>query len=81
MLRFFRFHAWYGKPPLDGAGFEACARNAGTLGSLSGERVRKELLRTLEAPAPPDALEAMARGRRARSLAAGICRHGASARA
>lgn len=59
VLRFFRFHAWYGQPPLDGAGYQACARNASTLGSLSGERVRKELLRTLEAPGAADALEAM----------------------
>lgn len=59
VLRFFRFHAWYGRPPIDGTGFQACARNAGALGSLSGERVRKELLRTLEAPAAPDALDAM----------------------
>ena len=60
VLRFFRFQAWYGKPPLDGAGFEACRRNAASLGALSGERVAKELLRLLEAPAPADALEAMA---------------------
>jgi poly(A) polymerase len=59
VLRFFRFHAWYGRPPLDGPGYQACARNAASLGSLSGERVRKELLRTLEAAASPDALEAM----------------------
>ncbi len=59
VLRFFRFHAWYGAPPLDGAGFQACARNAGALGGLSGERVAKELLRLLEAPAPADAVEAM----------------------
>ena len=60
VLRFFRFHAWYGKPPLDRPGFEACRRNAGSLGALSGERVRKELLRTLEAPHSPDAAAAMA---------------------
>ncbi len=60
VLRFFRFYAWYGRPPLDGAGFDACRRNAGALGSLSGERVAKELLRLLEAPAPADALKAMA---------------------
>jgi poly(A) polymerase len=60
VLRFFRFHAWFGKPPLDSAGFEACRRNAGTLGSLSAERIAKELLRLLAAPAPADALEAMA---------------------
>jgi poly(A) polymerase len=59
VLRFFRFHAWHGAPPLDGAGFEACARNAGALGDLSGERVAKELLRLLAAPAPVDAVEAM----------------------
>lgn len=60
VLRFFRFHAWYGRLPLDGPSFEACRRNAGVLGGLSGERVAKELLRLLEAPAPADALQAMA---------------------
>jgi poly(A) polymerase len=60
VLRFFRFHAWYGQPPLDGAGFEACRRNAGAVRELSAERVRKELLRLLAAPAPADALAAMA---------------------
>jgi poly(A) polymerase len=59
VLRFFRFHAWYGRPPFDGPGFDACRRNAAALGGLSGERVRKELLRTLEAPRSPDAVEAM----------------------
>lgn len=61
VLRFFRFHAWYGRPPLDGSGFQACRRNAATLRSLSGERVAKELLRTLVAPgaAAADALDAM----------------------
>jgi poly(A) polymerase len=59
VLRFFRFHAWYGQPPVDAAGFDACRRNAGTLGALSAERVAKDLLRLLEAPAPSDALEAM----------------------
>jgi poly(A) polymerase len=60
VLRFFRFNAWYGRPPIDGAGFEACRRNAGAVRELSGERVAKELLRLLEAPAPADALAAMA---------------------
>jgi poly(A) polymerase len=60
VLRFFRFHAWYGASPLDGPSYEACARHAGTLGSLSGERVAKELLRLLTAPDPADAIEAMA---------------------
>jgi poly(A) polymerase len=63
VMRFFRFYAWYGKPPLDGAGFQACVRNASALGSLSAERVAKELLRLLAAPVsasgPADAIEAM----------------------
>ena len=59
ILRFFRFHAWYGRPPFDAAGFEACRRNAGSLRGLSAERVRKELLRLLEAPAPADTIAAM----------------------
>src|SRR3954471_20663691 len=59
VLRFFRFHAWYGRLPLDGPSYQACARNAAALGSLSGERVRKELLRTLQAPGAADALDAM----------------------
>jgi poly(A) polymerase len=60
VLRFFRFHAWYGAPPLDGPSYEACARHVGALGNLSGERVAKELLRLLGAADPADAIEAMA---------------------
>ena len=60
VLRFFRFHAWFGAPPLDEAGFAACRRHAVALASLSGERVSKELLRLLAAPQPTPALEAMA---------------------
>ena len=59
VMRFFRFHAWYGKAPFDAPSFEACVRNAGTLVDLSGERVAKELLRTLLAPAAADAMDAM----------------------
>jgi poly(A) polymerase len=60
VLRFFRFHAWHGRPPIDPTGFDACRRNAASVRGLSGERVRKELLRLLQAPAPADALQAMA---------------------
>jgi poly(A) polymerase len=67
MLRFFRFHAWYGRPPFDAAGFDAVRRNAATVRGLSGERVRKELLKTLKAPAAADAFDAM--------LAAGVLDH------
>jgi len=59
VLRFFRFHAWFGCPPIDGEGFAACRRNAATLGALSAERVARELLRLLAAPKPADSLDAM----------------------
>lgn len=59
VLRFFRFHAWYGRPPFDAQSFDACRRNAGSLRGLSGERVRKELLRLLAAPTSPDTVAAM----------------------
>lgn len=59
VLRFFRFHARYGRPPFDGPGFDACRRNAATVTGLSGERVRKELFRTLDAPGGADAFDAM----------------------
>jgi poly(A) polymerase len=59
VLRFFRFHAWYGKPPFDAASFDACRRNAGSLRGLSAERVSKELLRLLKAPDPADTIVAM----------------------
>ena len=39
VLRFFRFHARFGKPPFDGPSFDACRRNAATVSGLSGERV------------------------------------------
>ena len=80
VLRFFRFYAWFGKPPLDGPSFDACRRNAGALGALSGERVRKELLRLLAAPTPGRRAGRHGRSRRPRPLAAGICRQRPPAR-
>lgn len=60
ILRFFRFHAWYGRPPFDAEGFAACRAAADTLRHLSAERVRKELLKLLEADDPAATIEAMA---------------------
>ena len=59
-LRFFRFHAWYGQGAPDAAGLGACARAAGGLAGLSGERVAAELLRLLAAPRPSEVLAVMA---------------------
>ena len=50
ILRFFRFHAWYGEGALDAAGLHACIVARGGLEMLSRERVRMELLKLLLAP-------------------------------
>ena len=59
ILRFFRFHAYYGHGALDGAGLAACARLADRIPGLSGERVRDETLKLLGAPDPAPVWQAM----------------------
>ena len=59
ILRFFRFHAWYGRGALDGDGLAASERLAGMIGRLSGERIRVELFKTLAAPDPAPSWAAM----------------------
>jgi poly(A) polymerase len=62
ILRFFRFHAWYGDRAggLDPEGLAACAAAQHGLERLSRERVGHEMVRLLEAPDPAPALAAMA---------------------
>lgn len=60
LLRFFRFHAFYGQGDLDPEGLTAAAELAPGLTGLSGERVREELLRLLTAENPLPVLSAMA---------------------
>ncbi|MGE0254311.1 MAG: CCA tRNA nucleotidyltransferase [Alphaproteobacteria bacterium] len=59
LLRFFRFHAHYGRVPPDPEGLAACGRLAHLLPTLSAERVAKETLRLLAAPDPLPALRLM----------------------
>lgn len=59
ILRFFRFHAFYGLGEPDADGYAACVKLAHLLPNLSGERIRQELLRLLEADDPLPALERM----------------------
>jgi poly(A) polymerase len=61
ILRFFRFGAWYGRDWPDEAGLAACARLKDGLGTLSAERVGKELLKLLAAPDPWPAVSWMGR--------------------
>lgn len=63
ILRFFRFHARYGRPPVDHEALKACQMMADGLDGLSGERVREELLQILATDAAPDVLLLM-RGER-----------------
>ncbi len=54
LLRFFRFQAAYGRPPVDAEALAACRIMAPRLSELSGERVREEMFRILLAPDPAD---------------------------
>jgi tRNA nucleotidyltransferase/poly(A) polymerase len=60
ILRFFRFHACYGKGAPDAAGLHACIAARSGLDALSRERVRTELLKLLLAPHATPTLAVMA---------------------
>jgi poly(A) polymerase len=59
LLRFFRFHAHYGRPPMDRPALEACRKMAPRLATLSGERIAGEILRLLQANDPASVLLVM----------------------
>ncbi|WP_085580262.1 CCA tRNA nucleotidyltransferase [Thalassospira mesophila] len=52
ILRFFRFFAHFGRPPLDAIGAEACRKGAAGLRDISSERIRDEMFKLLRAPRP-----------------------------
>ena len=62
ILRFFRFHAWYGDPTrgLDADGLAACAAGSEGLDALSKERIGHEMRRLLAARDPAPSVAAMA---------------------
>jgi poly(A) polymerase len=60
ILRFFRFHAWYGRVEPDGPALAACRLLATGMTRLSAERVSSELMKLLSAPDPRAAVRAMA---------------------
>ncbi|SMO82724.1 CCA tRNA nucleotidyltransferase [Paracoccus laeviglucosivorans] len=60
ILRFFRFHAWYGAPgQADPDALAACADAADGLALISRERVGAEMRKLLTAPDPSEALALM----------------------
>lgn len=59
LLRFFRFHATFGKASIDRDALAACRLMAPRLKELSAERVRSELFRILDAPNPAETMVLM----------------------
>ncbi|WP_018259802.1 CCA tRNA nucleotidyltransferase [Methylobacterium sp. WSM2598] len=59
ILRFFRFHARYGRGPLDPAGLAAAIAARDGLATLSRERVRVEMLKLVAAPGAPEVVAVM----------------------
>ena len=61
ILRFFRFHAWYGDEDagMDPDALAACSTNSGGIEMLSKERIGHEMRRLLAAPDPAPAIGAM----------------------
>ncbi|MGB9366709.1 MAG: CCA tRNA nucleotidyltransferase, partial [Xanthobacteraceae bacterium] len=60
ILRFFRFHAYYGEGDLDAAGLRAAIAQRDGLARLSPERIHMELTKLLLAPRAAAAFSAMA---------------------
>jgi poly(A) polymerase len=62
ILRFFRFHARFGRGAPDAASYAACVARARDLMALSRERIAAELLKLLAVPNPIATVEAMLAG-------------------
>lgn len=52
ILRLFRFHAYYGKEPIEPEHLSAVKINATGLNRISGERIQSEILKIFSAPNP-----------------------------
>lgn len=63
ILRFFRFHARFGKGNPDSRGLAACVHYRKGLDGLSAERIRQELLKLIVAPGAVATLKLMAKSR------------------
>ncbi len=65
ILRFFRFHAWYGRGDADQTALAACKALKGMVEGRAAERIQKELLKLLAADDPRAAAAADGGHRRA----------------
>lgn len=59
ILRFFRFYATLGRPPIDRRALAACRQFAANLQGLSAERVQSELFKILDSDRAADVLDIM----------------------
>lgn len=59
ILRFFRFHAYYGLGEMDQAALQACARASDQIKTLSRERITSEFLKILSVENPASILKIM----------------------
>jgi poly(A) polymerase len=73
-LRFFRFHARFGRGPLDSEGFAAAIAERAGLSLLSSERVRAELMKLLVAPRAAATVATMAQAGLLQTLTGGVPR-------
>ncbi|MDB5715554.1 MAG: tRNA nucleotidyltransferase [Sphingomonadales bacterium] len=62
ILRFFRFHARFGRGAPNAEAYNACAERANDLMALSRERIADEMLKLLASEAPVAAIELMLAG-------------------
>ena len=81
ILRFFRFHARYGKGEPDRAGLSACIAARDALDRLSRERVRAELLKLLMAPRAVAAVAVLSETGLLQRITGGVAELGRLARA
>ena len=61
IMRFFRFHARFGRGAPDAEGLAACTARANDLMALSRERIADELLKILALPLPAETIDLMFR--------------------
>lgn len=59
ILRFFRFHAFYGNDEIDDHALSACIKAADKMANLSRERITQEVLKLLSAKQPQTVLQIM----------------------